>query len=308
MMTEHTPEPQFTEDGRILILGGSSYVGRHLFARLGPERAIATYNRHPIPDGVHYDALSMSLPDILERPETISHAVILLGDTNPETCAEDPERSQFLNVESIKRAIDGLLQLQIKPVFTSSEFVFDGMKGNYTETDPADPILLYGRQKVEVEQYLEEVCGDYIVARLAKVFGAERGDRTLFTGWLDAIERGQRTIRCAEDQVFSPIYVGDVVEGLIRLMEAGAQGVFHLSSREPFSRLALLEMLLADVQKVSPVQVEVTPCSIHDFGLREKRPLDVSMIPDTLMAVTGFEVSGVESVCGEIVECVFRNV
>jgi len=283
-------------------------VGRHLFARLGPERAIATYNRHPIPDGVHYDALSMSLSDILERPETISHAVILLGDTNPETCAADPERSQLLNVESIKWIVDGLLQLQIKPVFTSSEFVFDGMRGNYTETDPVHPILLYGRQKVEVERYLEEICDDYIVARLAKVFGSEHGDRTLFTSWLDAIERGQRTIRCAQDQVFSPIYVGDVAEGLIRLMEVGAQGVFHLSSREPFSRLALLEMLLADVQKVSPVEVEIVPCSIHDFSLSEKRPPNVSMVPDALMEATGFEVSGVERVCGEIVERVFRNV
>jgi len=297
-----------SERDRILILGGSSYVGRHLFARLGPERAIATYNTHPIANGVHFDALSMSFSDVIERPETISHAVILLGDTDPETCAANPERSQVLNVESIKRIIDGLLQLRIKPVFTSSEFVFDGVKGNYVETDSVNPILLYGHQKAEVERYLEEICDDCIVARLAKVFGSERGDRTLFINWLDMIERGQRIIRCAQDQVFSPIYVGDVVEGLVRLMEAGAKGVFHLASRKPFSRLTLLEMLLARITEISPMAVEVIPCSIHDFDLREKRPLNVSMIPDRFVGATGSDVRDVERVCGEIVERVFRNV
>lgn len=306
-MTERTQEPRPIEGDRILILGGSSYVGRQLFARLGPDRAIATYNSHPMLNGVHFDSLSMRVSDVLERPETISHAVILLGDTDPETCAADPARSDLLNVQSIKRIVDDLLGLQIKPVFTSSEFVFDGGRGNYTETDPVNPILLYGAQKVEIERYIQEACDDYIIVRLAKVFGSQCGDRTLFTNWLDAIERGQTTIRCAEDQVFSPVYIEDVVGGIIRLIEVDGNGIFHLSSRKPFSRLALLAMLLCHVREVSPVKVEIISCSIHDFELREKRPPNVSMMPDKLIDTTGFEISDVACVCGDVVERAFRN-
>lgn len=307
MKCEHKREPRSPERDRILILGGSSYVGRHLSVRLGSARAIATYNGHPTANGVHFDALSMRVSNIIETPERISHTIILLGDTDPETCAADPERSNALNVESIKRIIDDILRMGIKPVFTSSEFVFDGTKGNYVESDPVNPILLYGQQKVEIEQYLQECCDDYVIVRLAKVFGAQRGDGTLFTNWLDAIEQG-RTIRCAQDQVFSPVYIADVVGGIIRLIETDGSGVFHLSNRTPFNRLALLEMLLSCVNDVSPVEAEVVPCSIHDFDLMEKRPLDVSMVPDKFIAATGFQIGDVQTVCRDIVERAFRNV
>src|SRR4030042_6646013 len=185
----------------------------------------------------------------------ISQAIILLGDTNPESCAAEIEKSTALNLDSIKSVIDYLKHLQIKPVFASSEFVFDGTRGNYTEWDPVNPILTYGRQKVDIERYLQNSCDEFIIVRLAKVFGSQRGDRTLFTSWLDAIERCE-TILCAYDQVFSPIYIDDVVEGIMRLVETNSSGIFHLSGRKPFSRIALLEMLLTEVRRYSALNVK----------------------------------------------------
>ena len=193
-----------TDYRKVLVLGGSGYLGRHLWAGLGTDRAIVTYYSKPIYGGVYFNSLSMNLADIVEMPEAISHAVILLGDTDPETCAADITKSQALNVDSIKRILEHLKCWRIKPVFTSSEFVFDGTKGNYVESDPVNPILVYGRQKVELERYLQDRFDEFIIVRLAKVFGAQRGDGTLFMNWLDDIEQ-RRTIYCAHDQVFSPI-------------------------------------------------------------------------------------------------------
>jgi dTDP-4-dehydrorhamnose reductase len=292
---------------KILILGGSSYVGRKLFEKLGSGRAIATYNNTPLSGGIRFDSLSMRLSEIVYKPETISHAIILLGDTNPETCAVDLSKSQALNVESIKKVIRDLNAWQIKPVFTSSEFVFNGVKGDYVETDPVNPILLYGKQKVEIEEYLQETCGDYCILRLAKVFGAESGDGTLFTSWLNAIEQGQ-TIRCATDQIFSPIYREDVVNVLIRVTEMTCSGIFHLAGPKPFTRMELLEMLLKHVKVYADVKVDVVPCSILDFNLKEKRPLNVSMVPKKLENAINYKIGDVEDVCEYIVKQKYRNV
>lgn len=284
--------------GRVLVLGGSGYVGRRLVARLGPARAVATYCSRPIDSGVHFDALTMDVSDLIGGGSPISHAVILFGDPNPESCAADVATSTALNVDSIRSVIDRLVALRIKPVFISSEFVFDGVKGNYVETDAVNPVLIYGRQKVAVERHLERMCGDYAIVRLAKVFGAGRGDGTLFTSWLEAIERGA-PIRCAQDQTFSPIHVEDVAEALVRLVESDCRGVFHLAGPRPYRRIELLRILLARVPREAAA-VDVIPCSIHDFPLRERRPLDVSMRPDKLVDATGVAIRDAETACAEI--------
>ncbi len=290
----------------ILILGASGFVGRALFARLGAQRATPTYCRTPIEHGVQFDACTTRISDVLDNPEAYSHAVILLGDTKPDSCAANQGTSYAANVEGVLAVIEDLVSWQIKPILFSSEFVFDGTTGSYTEDDAVNPILTYGKQKVEVEHYLQERLDDYVILRLAKTYGRQRGDGSLFTQWLEQLER-ERTIVCANDQIFSPIAVDDVVEAIVRIIERDCRGLFHLCGPQGHSRLQLFEMLLQAVREHAPIDVQVIPKSIHDFPLRERRPLDVSMRPDKLVAATGIRLQAAQDVCHEIVEQAFRQ-
>lgn len=286
---------------RILVLGGSSFVGGHLAARLGPARALATYCRTPVEDGVYFDALTMRLSEILTRPEEFSHAVILLADTDPDSCAADRKRSWKLNVACVTAMLTDLERWGIVPVFASTEFVFDGVDGDYREDDPPHPILTYGEQKLTVERELQRRGGPCLMLRFSKIYGLQRGDDTLLTNWLEAIERGQTTIRCAADQIFSPIAVQDVIEAIIRLIDRNHTGLFHVSGPAAYSRLALLEGLIARLRAMGPVPVTVVPCSIHDFALREKRPVNVSMKPDRLVAATDLRLHRVEDFYDQLI-------
>ena len=292
-------------EAKLLILGGSSFVGRHLFKRLGPGRAIATFNKTPITGGVRFDSLSMRLADIIDDPGDVTEAVILLGDTNPDSCAADPVVSNALNVDSTKRVLDDLAELEIRPIFTSSEFVFDGEKGDYVETDPTEPIMLYGLQKLEIERYLEATATNYCVLRLAKVYGEDLGDGTLLTGFLNTIER-ETSLRCASDQRFSPVYVGDVCDTILRAAEAGLSGTFHVAGPQGLSRLECLNMIVAALGEHRPVELEIEPCSIHDFALPVPRPLDVSMRPDKLVAATGLELRHLAESCAHVASAYAR--
>lgn len=285
---------------KVLILGASSYIGRHMYGTLGGELATATYYRNPITNGIFFDSLSAQLSDIVPSPDDFSHAVLLLGDTRAEYCAASPDESYALNVDSIKRIIDSLIQMKIKPVYASSEWVFDGSKGNYVESDATKAILTYGQQKVEIEEYLQTRCDHFTIVRLSKVFGTERGDETLFTTWVAAIERHEN-IRCAQDQVFSPIHIKDAIDSILRLVQLDCDGIYHISNPNAYSRLELLEMLLSKAGDQLPQGVEVTPCSINDFDLLEKRPLNVSMNPDKLLRSTGIEIHAVEHALDELV-------
>lgn len=294
-----------TEQKKMLILGASSFVGRHLWARLGPERAIGTYNSTRIPDGIRFDSLTMGLRDVVGDPDTVSEAVILLGNTHPDSCAADPAVSNALNVDSVKRVLDDLAELEIRPIFTSSEFVFDGEKGDYVETDPTEPIMLYGAQKLEIERYLEAAAADYCILRLAKVYGEDLGDGTLLTGFLNTIER-ETSLRCASDQRFSPVYVGDVCDAILRAAEAGLSGTFHLAGPQGLSRLECLNMIVAALGEHRPVELEIEPCSIHDFALPVPRPVDVSMRPDKLVAATGLELRRLAESCAHVASAYAR--
>ena len=98
---------------KVLILGGSSYVGRHLVERLNKSQVIPTYNKSKIPNGIKFDSRAMNIEDVVDLDE-INCSIILLGDTDPESCTDDIKRSEELNVESIKRIIDILSIKNIK--------------------------------------------------------------------------------------------------------------------------------------------------------------------------------------------------
>ncbi len=279
----------------VLVVGASSFVGRRLMARLGP-RALGTYASCPAPGLVHFDATGSRLEALLAGRD-FSHAVLLLGDTRPDSCFADCRRSQAVNVDGLRRVVDALLAAGVTPVFTSSEFVFDGERGGYRETDPAEPILLYGRQKLEVERYLQAHAPHAPIFRLAKIYGTTPGDGTLFSAWLQALQDGKRSFTVAADQRFSPVCLDDVVEILVRAVESGAQGLYHLAGPQAMSRLELFELLLGLLPDALREGVAVVPCSIRDFPLAEPRPLDVSLRVDKLVADFGCHLVTPEEGC-----------
>lgn len=292
---------------KVLILGGSSFIGKRLSEKLGPKRAIATYNSKAIANAVKFDALTMNVSDIFKAHPDISHAVILLWGTDMERCAQDTEWSKALNIESIKRIIDSLNEKRVVPVFTSTDYVFDGDKGDYTEEDRPNPIFTYGRQKAEMERYVQQKSDSYIVLRLSKVVGDQYGDGSLFINWLSMIVQGTPTIRCASDQTFSPVYVDDVVSGILATIEKGGNGIYHLGGPAKFKRIKLLEMLLKGIREYKSIEVGIESCSIHDFPTTEKMPVDTSLKSDKIIKAFGLQFTDMEEVCRMAVDKYFER-
>ena len=281
----------------MLILGASPNVGAPLYERVGPSRALATWRRAPVEGGVRFDALTDDLALLLDAHPGIRSAVILYGETHPDRCFADPAGSESLNVDSIRRAIDILRARGVFIVFLSSQFVFDGEAGNYVETDPANPVLLYGAQKIRVERHLEESCERYAILRLSKSYADAPGDGTMFCAWADEILGGARRIRCAADQIFSPILGRDIVDAILAVIEGECRGLYHLCAPGAYRRIEMLEILIAELSRHFPVAVDIEPCSIRDFALPEPRPLDVSMQPARLIAATGLHFVSIEEAC-----------
>ena len=295
-----------SDENKILILGGSSYIGRNLSEMLNNSSCISTYCNHPEPNGRYFNVLNMDLSEITSHPEEFTHAVILLGDTRADFCATHPKESYELNVSSIKHLIDCLIEFRIKPIFASTEWVFDGVQGNYVETDKTNPILTYGRQKVEIERYLLDQESPSIIVRLSKVFGTKPSDGTLFSNWLKMIGQHE-TIHCAADQIFSPVHIRDVTRSIIGLIENNCSGIYHVSNSRAFTRLELLHMLLSRAESHLSASAKVVSCSINDFGLAERRQSDVSMNTNKLIKKIGIRLMSVMDAIDELLANAFEH-
>ena len=282
---------------RYLIIGASGFIGARLYAVLGRTHALATYHSRPVPGGFAFDAGRMRLADaVLKQHRGLAHAYVLHGETNIDKCAGDPRGTAEINVAGTKRVIDDLLNHGVTPVFASSDAVFDGSRGLWTEEDQVNPILTYGRQKVEVERYLLEKTGAGLVLRLAKVVATAPGANDMLGEWFNRLESGE-TIRCANDQIFSPVTVDDAVDAFVRLTQGGLAGIFHVCGPRPVTRLQLLQMLLEEAGPYREFQARIVPCSIHDFAFAEPRPLDTSMSPRKLYAALGREFDDYREIC-----------
>jgi len=243
----------------------------------------------------------MRLTDtVLKQHHGLTHAFILHGVTAIDACARDPAGTARINVAGAQRVIDDLVEHGITPVFASTDAVFDGSRGLWTEEDPVKPILTYGRQKLEVENYLSARTERTLILRLSKVVGNRLGANTMLDDWPSKVEAGE-TIRCARDQVLSPINVDDAFEAFIRLTEVNRTGIFHVSGPEPVTRLKFLETFIEETARYRKVQARVIPRSLRDLQQvlkwAEPRPLDTSMSPRKLCAVLGHGLDDFRTLC-----------
>lgn len=268
------------KDPSVLLLGASGFLGPALRDAFGAERAVTTHLTHSGEGSLFFDARFTRVADFVAAlPGKPAAAVILLGITNIDHCARDPAGSAEVNVRGIIRVIDDARALGILPVFVSSDAVFDGSRGYWSEDDEPMPILTYGRQKLAVERHLAALPAPWIIVRLPKLISPEQDARCFVSGWVEGLGRRER-ILCATDQYFTPAAVPDAARAIAQLVQARAQGLYHLGGPERLSRRALLDAVLGEYRKFEKPMAEVFECSLRDIPVLEPRPLDTSLRSD----------------------------
>jgi dTDP-4-dehydrorhamnose reductase len=232
----------------------------------------------------------------------LTHVFVPYGAIDMEGCARDYDSTAAINVSSVIRVLEDSLAAGLVPVFISTDYVFDGSRGLWTEGDEPRPRMAYGAQKLEVEHWLAGQPGSWLITRLSKIVSGDTLTHSMLGQWVNEL-RGGRSFRCADDQIFSPAWVDDLAGALIRLADVEATGLFHVAGPAAFSRIDLLRLLVREVQAVDPlVRAEITPCGLHDLPFLEKRPLDTSLAIDKLQACIGWRFKPMEVLCREIAQ------
>jgi dTDP-4-dehydrorhamnose reductase len=294
-------------DRKLLILGASGLIGSKLIQAWQQRPLVATYLTRPIPGGVFFDLSRECLKDRILRPgHGFTHAVLAQGISKLETCARLRDTTTAINVTGSLQAINDLLDAGVHPIFLSSDAVFDGSPGLRTEAEEPRPILSYGRDKYVVEGYLSAQAAPSTILRLTKVIAGFPDYRNPLSQWLTDIETG-RTIRCAIDQMLTPVDVAYVTQAILFFIATGIEGVFHISGSEVVTRYALLQRLLAQMPPALRRRAIVRRCPLDEFATFGKLPLNCALSNAKFVALSGMTPRSIDQVCDELCACVFSR-
>jgi len=272
---------------RIFVVGGSGYIGRQFGVTIPKTYFVRTYCKTSIEGGVHFDLTTNSLSDVMLNPKEFSHVLIMAGMVQFNEIRKDPVKARTINVDYIKKLVDDIARIGLVPVFVSSESVFDGNTGSYTEEDNPNPIFEYGRHKYEIEKYIQEITSDYLIIRLAKVFDSNLNNVSLVSSWVKQLSNNSNII-CANDHIFSPIHIEDMVISIEKLITMHAHGIFHVCGTNSYSRIQMLQYVINSYNRFRTYTGYVEGRSLHSFEGVDDIPLNTTMIPAKTIETTNF--------------------
>lgn len=273
-------------DRRLLVIGGSGELGRQLvlaadrwdvhatyLTRL-PEVSEGTWHRLDISDAGAVHNLVRRL-----RPNAIIHTAV---------GAHNPADLQAIIVDGGKHVAEAAAQVGARCIVLSTDLVFDGTQGGYTEEDPPNPIMPYGQAKAEMERTLLVMEADLAIVRTSLIITLEPMGKHV--DWIvNALRRGEPR-DLFTDELRCPIWNDELAAALLELATIDYQGLIHIAGPEVTHRYAL-GMKLANYYGLDTSLI--TPALSANSGLN--RPLDCTLNCDLAYRLLKTAIHGVSA-------------
>lgn len=273
---------------RILVTGASGLLGINFCLRFSNQHElVGVVNSHPL-SGAPFTTLTAELcahgevEKILDQvePEIVLNCAAM---ANVDQCEAQPELAWRLNAEFPGELAQACAQRAVRLVHISTDAVFDGVRGDYSEEDETNPLGVYARSKLAGERAVLEALPAALVARVNFYGWSLSGRRSLAEFfYYNLLER--RPIQGFTDVFFCPLETTSLADILLRLVESNCDGITHVVSSEHLSKysfgMTVAERFDLDGSLISPV-------SVGEGGLRAARSLNLSLRTDKLTAVLG---------------------
>jgi dTDP-4-dehydrorhamnose reductase len=280
---------------KIIVTGSNGLLGQKVteLSIQDPEiELIATSigpNRHNLKDGYTYEELDVldldRLNELVEiyQPDSIIHTAAM---TNVDACEAERAKCYALNVQSVKNLVDVCESKGIQLVHLSTDFIFDGENGPYTEEAEPNPLSYYGETKLESELILKNSSCRWAILRTIIVYGVVNDmSRSNIVLWAKgALEKGE-PIHVVNDQWRMPTLAEDLAACCLLAVKKNASGVFNVSGKDLMSILEIVERV-ADHYGLNKSLIKAI--SAESLNQAAKRPKKTGFILDKAIVELGY--------------------
>jgi dTDP-4-dehydrorhamnose reductase len=166
-----------------------------------------------------------------------THVIHTAAMTNVDQCELNPSECKEINVKATQNLWSVSSDLGIHFQLLSTDFVFDGSKGNYSENDTPNPLSIYAQSKVDAEKLLlDSKNSNWSIVRTIIVYGqGENLSRTNIICWAKETLAKQQPMKIIDDQFRAPTWADDLAWACIRICELNKKGIYHISGPETMS-------------------------------------------------------------------------
>ena len=268
------------EEKKIMITGSNGLVGTYFcrLTALKKYRVYTLFHLEPTNLGnsfsVDLSNSSAAFRQVLKEvePNIIVH---LAAMTNVDQCEMERDAADKVNHLSVKEIVNYIVNT--KDCFLlniSTDYVFDGEKGNYVEADETNPINWYGMTKLLGEQELLECNSEsWCIARTSTPFGAHDKKLSFPLFVVKYLSKGHE-INVLTDQITSPTYALNLAQMMLEIIDERVKGIMHLGGSSQISRFKQA----LEIASVFGLDKDlIKPASMNEMNWKARRPKNSSL-------------------------------
>ncbi|OQY74987.1 MAG: dTDP-4-dehydrorhamnose reductase [Ignavibacteriales bacterium UTCHB2] len=278
---------------RIIITGANGMLGQRLFefySRLNDIELLAS----SVEDDFVFKNQNYIQADISNRNELKKIIYDFCPDfiinvaayTNVDKSETDRETAWKINVKGVEYISEAARVLDSHIVHISSDYIFDGKNGPYTENDTPNPIGYYGRTKLASENVLKISGTKNTIIRTNVLYGTAKYSRSDFVKWVVESVRAKKEIRIVDDQFNNPTFIDDLVQAINKIVELRKEGIYNIGGSEVLSRYDFT-MMIADFFNLDKSLIK--KIKTEELNQPARRPLKSGLITIKAQSELGYK-------------------
>lgn len=263
---------------RFVVTGASGLLGLNLSLKISAnDEVLGIANTSPL-EGLPFEIQVMDLvsdnfeKDVLEiyKPDAVIHCAAI---ANLEECEQNPELAYQTNAVVPGQMAHQCKERGVKFVHISTDAVFDGKSGNYSEHDLTNPLSIYAKTKRAGEENVQNQNSDAIIARVNFFGWSLSGTRSLGEFFVNNL-LSRNPINGFTDVHFCPLYVSHLSDLLLEMVRADLSGIYHVVSSDHMTKY---EFGCAIADQFELDQALIHPMSVTKSDLKAERSLNLTL-------------------------------
>ncbi len=262
---------------KIVILGGNGQLGKEFENFLKNKAEIYSFSHSEL-DILNQELLTKKIQEI--KPEVVINCSAY---TKVDKAEEEKEECIKVNAIGAKNVSYASYKVGAKVVYFSSDYIFDGEKGNpYTELDNPNPLSIYGKSKLWGEVYTKEKNPNFLILRISWLYGIYGKN---FVKTIIKKAKEEKELRIVNDQKGSPTYTLDVVKQTWELIKRDKVGIYHSTNQ---GETTWYEFAKKIIEKLN-VKTKISPIKTEEYPTLAKRP-KYSVLENYFLKLEGINI------------------